>query len=134
MTVTTGQLVRHYFVALARKRDWESFLAEDFAFTSHASPSRRLSGKDAYLAGTQRFFSMVSSLELKELIADGASACALTRYELRPPAGPAFLSEVAEILVVKDGEIASLDIYFDSAPFPKQPVEMAGCRSTRGKT
>jgi ketosteroid isomerase-like protein len=117
--MTIGQLVRNYFVALARKRDWESFLAEDFAFTSHAAPTRRLSGKEAYLASTQRFFSMVSSLEVKNLIVDGANACALTRYELRPPAGPAFHSDVAEVFVVKDSEIASLDIYFDSAPFPK---------------
>ena len=117
--MTTGQLVQHYFVALSRKRDWESFLAEDFAFTSHTSPSRRLAGKDAYLAGTQRFFSMVSGLEVKHLVVDGANACALTRYELRPPAGPAFHSDVAELFVVKDGEIASLDIYFDSAAFPK---------------
>jgi ketosteroid isomerase-like protein len=117
--MTTGQLVRHYFVALSRKRDWESFLAEDFVFTSHTSPTRRLSGKEAYLSATQRFFSMVASLEVKNLIVDGANVCALTRYELLPPAGPAFHSDVAEVFAVKDGEIASLDIYFDSAPFPK---------------
>lgn len=117
--MTAAQLVRNYFVALARKRDWESFLAEDFAFTSHASPARRLSGKEAYLGATQRFFSMISSLEVKNLIVDGANACALTRYELRPSGGPAFHSDVAEVFVVRDGEIASLDIYFDSAAFPK---------------
>lgn len=117
--MATAQIVRDYFAALGRKRGWEAFLAEDFAFTSHTSPNRRLSGREAYLASTQRFFSMVSSLELGNLIVEGANACALTRYELRPPAGPAFHSDVAEVFVVKDGRIASLDIYFDSAPFPK---------------
>jgi ketosteroid isomerase-like protein len=50
---------------------------------------------------------------------DGAKACALTRYELQPPGGRPFQSEVAEVIVVREGRIASLDIYFDSAPYPK---------------
>lgn len=119
MTMATAQIVRDYFAALARKQGWEAFLAQDLAFTSHASPGRQISGKDAYLASTRRFFSMIASLEVTKLIVDGAQACALTRYELRPPAGPAFHSDVAEVFAVKDGKIASLDIYFDGTPFPK---------------
>ena len=46
-------------------------------------------------------------------------ACALTRYQLQPPAGPVFGSDVAEVFGVRDGKISSLDIYFDSSPFPK---------------
>src|SRR6266850_741596 len=38
-----------------------------------------------------------------DLLVDGVKACALTRYELRPPAGPPFSNDVA----------------FDSSPFPK---------------
>lgn len=115
----TAQIVRDYLAALGRGQGWESFLAQDLAFTSHASAGKRLSGKDAYLASTQRFFSMIASLEVTRLIVDGTQACALTRYELRPPAGPAFHSEVAEVFTVRDGKIAALGIWFDSAPFPK---------------
>lgn len=117
--MATAGIVQDYFAALARKQGWESFLAEDFSFTNYASPNRRLSGKDAYLAATRRFFSMVSSLELRQLIIDGRSACALTRYELRPPGSAAFQSDVAEVFSVRDGKIASLAIYFDTAPYPK---------------
>jgi len=56
---------------------------------------------------------------VKDLLIDGHKACALTRYQLQPPAGPAFSSDVAEVFEVRDGKINSLDIYFDSSPFPK---------------
>ena len=53
------------------------------------------------------------------MIVEGTRACALTRYRLQRPGGPAFDSDVAEVFGVRDGKISSLDIYFDSAPFPK---------------
>ena len=48
-----------------------------------------------------------------------ARACALARYELQAPGGSAFQSHVAELFEVRDGKIKLLEIYFDSAPFPK---------------
>lgn len=117
--MATARIVQDYFAALERKQGWESYLAEDFAFTSYASPNKRLSGRDAYLAATRRFFSMIASLEVKKILVDGDTACAQTRYKLQPPGGPAFQSDVAEIFGLRDGKIASLGIYFDSAPYPK---------------
>jgi ketosteroid isomerase-like protein len=43
----------------------------------------------------------------------------LTRYQLQPPNGDTFQSNVAELFTVKDGQIVALSIYFDSSPFPK---------------
>jgi ketosteroid isomerase-like protein len=116
---TTKAVVQGYFDALKRKQDWQSCLADDLQFTSFTSPNKRLAGKSAYLESTKRFFSMVSSVELRTLIADGDTACALTRYELRLPSGAPLQSDVAEIFTVREGRIASFGIYFDSAPFPK---------------
>jgi ketosteroid isomerase-like protein len=117
--MATEQVVRDYLAALGRKQGWEAFLADDLAFTSHASSGRQVSGKEAYLAATRRFFSMISSVEVRDLIVEGAKACALTRYELQAPGGRPFQSEVAEVFGVRDGRIASLGIYFDTAPYPK---------------
>ncbi len=117
--MATEEVVRDYLAALGRKQGWEAFLAEDLVFTSHASPGRQVSGKEAYLAATRRFFSMISAVEIRDMIVEGAKACALTSYELQPPGGRAFRSEVAEVFGVREGRIASLDIYFDSAPYPK---------------
>ena len=77
-----AQLIRGYFAALGRKQGWEAFLADDLAFSSPASPGRQVSGKEAYLAATRRFFSLIATVEVRDLIVDGAKACALTRYEL----------------------------------------------------
>ena len=88
-------------------------------FTSFTSPVKKVAGKAAYLEATKRFYSMITSVEVRDLIVDGDQACALTRYELQPPGRPAFATDVAEVFGVRGGKIASLDIYFDSAPFPK---------------
>ena len=115
----TKDTIQGYFASLKQKSGWETFLADGMAFTSFVSPIKQVSGKGAYLESTKRFFSMITAVEIRDLIVEGDRACALTRYELQPPGGPAFDSHVAEVFRVRDGKIASLDIYFDSAPFPK---------------
>lgn len=119
LTMTTRETIQEYFATLEQKAAWPSFLSDDMVFTSFTSPAKRVSGKAAYLESTSRFFSMVTGVELRRLMVDGQQACALTRYQLQPPAGPAFSSDVAEVFEVRDGKIASFDIYFDSSPFPK---------------
>jgi len=117
--MTTRSAIESYFKNLADKTDWPSFLAEDIVFTSFTSPIKKVTGKAAYLEATKRFYSMIASVEVKSLLVDGQRACAQTHYQLRPPAGPTFSSDVAEVFQVRDGKIASFDIYFDTAPFPK---------------
>lgn len=117
--MTTRETVDSYFASLERKQGWDAFLADDMVFTSATAPVKQLSGRSAYLDATKRFHSMVASLDVRCVIVDGDRACVLTRYQLQPPAGPAFQSDVAEVFRVRDGKIASFDIYFDSAPFPK---------------
>src|SRR5262245_59172043 len=114
-----GDTIREYFDRLGRKQDWASLLADDFVFTSCTSPVRQIPGKAGYVEGTRRFFSMITSVEVRHLLVEGDRACALTRYQLQRPDGSAFASDVAEIFSVSDGKIRSLDIYFDTAPYPK---------------
>jgi len=117
--MTTRDTLQGYFKALKQKQGWETFLSDDLNFTSYTSPIKRVSGRAAYLDATKRFYSMIGSMEVRDLLVDGVKACALTRYELRPPPGPPFSSDVAEVFEVRDGKIVSFDIYFDSSPFPK---------------
>ena len=118
--MTTKETIQRYFDRLQQKNGWESALADDMVFTSFTSPAKQVKGKDAYLQATKRFYSMVGSVEVRDLVVDGNRACALTRYELRPPNGaPAFASDVAEVFSVRNGKIDSFGIYFDSAGFPK---------------
>jgi ketosteroid isomerase-like protein len=117
--MTAKTTVEGYFAALERKQDWPAYLSDEIVFTSFTSPNKTVRGKAAYLESTKRFYGMIKRFEVRGLIADGDRACALTRYELQPPGGPAFRSDVAEVFGVRDGKIESFDIYFDSSPFPK---------------
>jgi len=118
--MTTRETIERYFDALEKKQGWELLLADDMAFTSYVSPVKQVNGRDAYLQATKRFFSMIVSVDVRELIVEGERACARTHYTLQPPnAGPTFASDVAEFFSVANGKINSLAIYFDSAPFPK---------------
>ena len=117
--MTTRDTIQGYFAKLEQKAGWEAFLSDDMVFTSFTSPVKRVSGRAAYLESTRRFYSMITAVEVRDLVVDGDRACALTRYQLQPPRGPAFGSDVAEVFGVRDGKIRSFDIYFDSAPFPK---------------
>ncbi|HET6568048.1 MAG TPA: nuclear transport factor 2 family protein [Rhodothermales bacterium] len=117
--MTTIDAIQGYFDSLEQRRGWEGFLSDEMTFTNFASPIKRVTGRGAYVEATKRFFSMITALEVKDLVVDGEKACALTRYTLQPPGGPVFDCHVAEVFEVRDGKITSLDIYFDSAPFPK---------------
>ena len=117
--MSTRETVQGYFGALKQSKGWDAFLAEGMMFTSMTSPVKRVTGKAAFLDATRRFYGMIASVTVTRLMVEGSQACALTRYELQPPEGPGFVSEVAEVFSVAGGKIQAFDIYFDSAPFPK---------------
>jgi ketosteroid isomerase-like protein len=118
--MTTRQTVQTYFDRLASRHGWESTLADDMVFSSFTSPAKRVAGRDAFLQATRRFYSMIVGVDVRDLMVDGDRACALTRYELQPPnGGGRFTSDVAEVFSVRNDKIASFDIYFDTAPYPR---------------
>jgi len=118
--MTTRATIEQYFDRLAQRGDWESTFADAMTFTSYTSPVKELKSKTAFLSATKRFYASIGSAHVRELLVDGDRAVALTRYEIRPPKdAPSFTSDVAEVFRVKDDAILSLEIYFDSAPFPK---------------
>ena len=118
--MTTKDTIEKYLSSLQRKDGWEKFFSDDVVFTSYVTPIKRVSGRAAFLEGTKGFYGMIASLEVQSLLVDGDRACATTRYQLQPPVGPAFTSNVAEVFTVSGGRIRSLEIYFDSAAFPRR--------------
>lgn len=118
--MTTRATIERYYEALRSKGAWETLFADDVTFTSFTSPNRQLNDRGAFVEGTKRFYSLIVSFEVRELIVDGDRGCGLTRYELQAPnGGPRFASDVAEIFSVKDDKIKRFAIYFDTAPYPK---------------
>lgn len=119
--MTTKDIIHDYFDSLKHRRGWEAFLSEELTNINYTNPVKRVAGRGAYLEATKRFFSMITSLETKDIVIEGEKACALTRYELQSPDGVAFESHVAEMFQVREGKIASLANCFDRAPHPKRP-------------
>src|SRR5438067_1923953 len=118
--MTTLETVQLYYDRLGQRAGWEELFADELLFTSLTSPVKRLDGKGSFLQATRRFYGSIGSLEVRELVVEGDHACALVRYEVRPPTGgPAFESHVAEFFMVKDERIATFSICFDTAPYPK---------------
>jgi len=117
--MTTHDTIRAYFDSLKEKREWEAFLSDDLEFTSFGTPFKHVTGRSEFRESTKRFYSMIRTLTVKDIIVDGDRACALVRYELQPPGGPILESHVAEVFEVRHDRIRRFDIYFDSAPFPK---------------
>ena len=115
----TRATVDDYFERLRAKGDWASLLSDDLTFTSFTNPVRSIAGRSVFVGATTGFYSMIRSVEVRQVLADGPRACALTHYVLAPPSGTPFESDVAEIFEVKNGAIVSFGIYFDSAPYPK---------------
>ena len=116
--MTTSDIIERYFDCLSKNTGWEAYLSDGMVFTSYTSPTRQITGRDAYLESTRGFYSMIGTVRVRELIVDGDKACVLTQYELRPPSGETFTSDVAELFTVKNDKIDSFSIYFDSVPFP----------------
>jgi ketosteroid isomerase-like protein len=117
--MSTRNVVESYFNALTARKEWSEFFREDVKFVSHVAPPKAVTGRSAFLDSSRRFYSMIVGIEVPAILIDGNRACALTRYRLQAPNGPSFFSEVAEIFEVTEGKISSLEIYFDSSPFPK---------------
>jgi ketosteroid isomerase-like protein len=119
--VTTRDVVLQFLERVKLNDRWDDLLSDDLEFTNFATPVRRTTGKQASLDGIRRFYAMAKRMEIVSILVDGQRACALTRYDLQPPMGPAFESHIAEIFRVENDKIASFEIYFDSAPYPKPP-------------
>src|SRR5215510_4085233 len=117
MKSTTQEILKGYYDGIQQKDGWQAFVAEDIAFNgTGVKPTR---GKEAYIAGTNQFLRAVTSSQIKEMIVEDEKACTLMHYELMSPKGKRASSDVAEIMVVRDGKIIAASIYFDTAAFSR---------------
>lgn len=109
----TMDLLNKYYKGLLSKGDWHSMLADDILLTG--TVAKESVGKESFI--NNNFFKMIKGLTVKQMIIENGNACAIIAYDLISPKGKSFSSEVAEIWKVKDGKLASLAIYFDTAAF-----------------
>ncbi len=113
--MSTDETIRRYFTSI-HTGGWESYVADDFIFVN-SNLDKVERGKAAYVEAAGRFFRATTSVEIRKTITAGDDICVLARYELRSPKGKTGVSDVAEIMTVKDGKISSSAIFFDTKAF-----------------
>jgi ketosteroid isomerase-like protein len=115
MDTTTQATIKGYYEGIQRKSGWQAFVADDIAFDGTGVTATK--GKEPFVKANNQFLMAVKSSQVKQIIVEGEKACVIVHYELLSPKGNSDSSDVAEILVVKDGKIASSTIYFDTTDF-----------------
>ena len=112
--MTTEGLLDTYYTGLARRSGWTETIADDFVFTG-GTPSGSSRGKAAYLEAIHRFSRVFETVAVKQAVVDGQAACVIATYGLVSPSGRKTTIDVAELWGARDGQLASLAIYFDTA-------------------
>jgi ketosteroid isomerase-like protein len=108
-------MLDRYYEGIVGGQEWGSLLSDDFLLSGTVAKDSK--GRDAYV--NNNFFKMVQGLQVKSMVIEGDSACAVVDYALQSPKGKAFACEVAEIWKAKSGKLVSVAIYFDTAAFQK---------------
>ena len=115
-------LVTDYLEAWNRK-DVSAFaavLAPDVRFKG---PLAQTEGREPFLAAVARMLPMVEKLERRTLFTEGDRALAVYDFVCAAPIG---CLRTAEMIEIKDGLIASSELFFDTAPLvAAQPRRVA---------
>lgn len=107
-----AEIVENYFAAWT-SGDFEtarSLLCDDLAF---AGPFDRFDSADDLIAALKGLAQIVTGAERRGLIASGDDVCVI--YDLHT--APIESAPVAEWFRIRDGQIASLEAFFDGRPF-----------------
>ena len=111
--MNTKDIIQNYYKSLEEKNDvWKDLYSEDAIF-SDAAQILLAEGKEAVIQSFTPFLKGVAGIEIKQLIVEGESACAIVGYEYVNPKEERMTQDVAEIWEIKNDKLAKLTIYFD---------------------
>ncbi len=111
------EVIQGFYNGLERKdNSWQENLSDEVEF-SDASRKLHAEGKDAFIQSFLPFLRSVENVGVKQIIVEGADACAVVGYDYVSPTGSKLHQDDAEVWKVVDGKILSLTIYFDITEF-----------------
>jgi ketosteroid isomerase-like protein len=117
---TIESLLETYYEGFAKKQGWESVIADDFQFTGgDLTRQTPLVGRAAYVEVINRFSRVFDTMHVQQLISEGDRASVIGNYDFCFPNGVRLNGNVAELWTAKNGKLASLQIFFDTACFEK---------------
>jgi ketosteroid isomerase-like protein len=107
-----AQVAEEFFAAWTGK-DFDrarALLHDDLSFTG---PIDTFDNADAYLRAIQGLSQIVTGADRRKVFVDGDDVCVI--YDLKT--GPVPSAPTAEWYRVRDGRIASIQVFFDARPF-----------------
>jgi ketosteroid isomerase-like protein len=117
--MTSEELLDSYYQGLAGKTRWDSVLAEDFEFVgghNMTTPGPAI-GKSAYQTVIDRFSRTFTAMRVKDRLVAKDRAYVLANYDYAFPNGRTANGDVLEVWRIRNGKLAALTIFFDTAAF-----------------
>ena len=113
--MTTKKIVKNFYDAKSRKSGWQSMVSDGVTFKGIGMPS--IDGKKGLIEITEDLLTRLKSSTMKKILVEGDTALVLNNYHLESLKGDKLILETAEIVGVKNGKVASFDVYFDTVAF-----------------
>jgi ketosteroid isomerase-like protein len=117
--MTPEELLDAYYQGLARKSGWDSVLDENFGLVGghNMTKSDPAVGKAAYQQVIARFSRVFTAMRVKDRLVAKGRAYVLANYDYAFPNGKTANGDVMEVWKIRNGKLASLTIFFDTAAF-----------------
>jgi len=121
MTSEAKQIALDYIEACGRK-DYDTVSRLVSPSMTFVGPGNALAGAAPYLAVLKRLGTVWSRSDVKKVFVDGDEVCVIYDFVTDTPAGAV---PIVEWLRVKDGQIASVTLFFDRVTFKPAADELA---------
>lgn len=116
MGETTKAVIKQFYdSAAAKSGEWQQYLADEVSFSVAAV--QKFAGKETFVKTYTMVLQAVEKMEVKQLIAEGNTACAIVAYDYVSSAGAKLHQDVAELWNVADGKITSFTLYYDESEY-----------------
>jgi ketosteroid isomerase-like protein len=117
--MTPEELLDTYYQGFASRSGWDAVITEDFEFTGghNMTKPEPAVGKAAYRAVIDRFSRLFTTMRVKDRLVANDRAYVRANYDYAFPNGRTTNGDVLEVWRIKDGKLAALTIFFDTAAF-----------------
>lgn len=115
MSASATEVVNQY-IAAWKKKDADAIAACLGSDVHFKGPMAETTGREPFLAACRRMFPLLQDYRVRSLLIDGDRAMFAYDFVCAEPIG---VCRTAELITIKDGLIASSEIFFDARPFER---------------
>jgi ketosteroid isomerase-like protein len=116
MGKTAKEIIKNFYESAAKKSDkWQENLADGVSFS--VASEKKFAGKETFIKTYTAVLQVVEKMDVKKLIAEGDTICAIVSYDYLSPTKAKLHQDVAEIWNVEDGKITSFSLYYDETEY-----------------